>query len=36
MIAILDKGAKEPLLRERLDGEAKEFNFIGNNLMIRA
>ncbi|MCC6265576.1 MAG: hypothetical protein IT169_18535, partial [Bryobacterales bacterium] len=33
--AILDKAAKEPVLRERLEVEAKELNFIGNNLMIR-
>lgn len=33
--AILDKGAAEPVLRERLEIEAKELNFIGNNLMIR-
>lgn len=33
--AILDKAAKEPVLRERLEIEAKELNFIGNNLMIR-
>jgi len=33
--AILDKGAAEPVLRERLETEAKELNFIGNNLMIR-
>jgi hypothetical protein len=33
--AILDKGAAEPVFRERLETEAKELNFIGNNLMIR-
>lgn len=33
--AILDKAANEPVLRERLEAEAKELNFIGNNLMIR-
>lgn len=33
--AILDKAANERVLRERLDIEAKELNFIGNNLMIR-
>jgi hypothetical protein len=33
--AILDKGAAEPVLRERLENEARELNFIGNNLMIR-
>lgn len=33
--AILDKGAAEPILRERLESEARELNFIGNNLMIR-
>jgi hypothetical protein len=33
--AILDKAAKEKVLRERLDVEAKELTFIGNNLMIR-
>ncbi len=33
--AILDKAAGEPVLRERLETEAKELNFIGNNLMIR-
>jgi hypothetical protein len=33
--AIMDKGAAEPVLRERLEIEAKELNFIGNNLMIR-
>jgi hypothetical protein len=33
--AILDKGAVEPVLRERLENEARELNFIGNNLMIR-
>ena len=33
--AILDKAATEPVLRERLELEAKELNFIGNNLMIR-
>ena len=33
--AILDKGAAEPVLRERLEIEARELNFIGNNLMIR-
>jgi hypothetical protein len=33
--AILDKAAKEPVLRERLEFEARELNFIGNNLMIR-
>jgi len=33
--AILDKGAAEPVLRERLETEARELNYIGNNLMIR-
>jgi hypothetical protein len=33
--AILDKGAAEHVLRERLETEARELNFIGNNLMIR-
>lgn len=33
--AILDKAATEPVFRERLETEAKELNFIGNNLMIR-
>jgi hypothetical protein len=33
--AILDKAATEPVLRERLELEARELNFIGNNLMIR-
>ena len=33
--AILDKSAAEPVLRGRLEIEAKELNFIGNNLMIR-
>ena len=33
--AILDKAATEPILRERLESEARELNFIGNNLMIR-
>jgi len=33
--AILDKAAREPVLRERLESEARELNFIGNNLMIR-
>jgi hypothetical protein len=33
--AILDKAATEPVLRERLETEARELNFIGNNLMIR-
>ena len=33
--AILDKAAIEPVLRERLELEARELNFIGNNLMIR-
>jgi hypothetical protein len=33
--AILDKGAAEPVFRERLEIEARELNFIGNNLMIR-
>ena len=33
--AMLDKGAAEPVLRERLEAEARELNFIGNNLMIR-
>lgn len=33
--ALLDKGAGEPVLRARLEAEAKELNFIGNNLMIR-
>jgi hypothetical protein len=33
--AILDKAATEPVLRERLEFEARELNFIGNNLMIR-
>jgi hypothetical protein len=33
--AILDKGAAEPVLRARLESEARELNFIGNNLMIR-
>jgi hypothetical protein len=33
--AILDRGASEPVLRDRLETEAKELNFIGNNLMIR-
>jgi hypothetical protein len=33
--AILDKAATEPMLRERLECEARELNFIGNNLMIR-
>lgn len=32
---LLDKAAAEPVLRERLEIEAKELNFIGNNLMIR-
>jgi hypothetical protein len=33
--AILDKSATEPVLRERLELEARELNFIGNNLMLR-
>jgi hypothetical protein len=33
--ALLDRSATEPVLRERLDLEAKELTFIGNNLMIR-
>ena len=33
--ALLDKAATEPVLRERLELEAKGLNFIGNNLMIR-
>lgn len=33
--ALLDKAASEPVLRERLEIEARELNFIGNNLMIR-
>jgi hypothetical protein len=33
--AILDMAATEPVLRERLEIEARELNFIGNNLMIR-
>ena len=33
--AILDKAAAEPILRDRLEFEARELNFIGNNLMIR-
>lgn len=33
--AILDKAATEPVFRERLELEARELNFIGNNLMIR-
>lgn len=33
--AILDKAATEPVLRERLEVDAKELTFIGNNLMIR-
>lgn len=33
--AILDKAADEPVLRERLEIEARELNFIGNNMMIR-
>jgi hypothetical protein len=33
--AILDRSATEPVLRERLETEARELNFIGNNLMIR-
>jgi hypothetical protein len=33
--AIRDKAATEPIFRERLEGEARELNFIGNNLMIR-
>jgi hypothetical protein len=33
--AILDKSATEPVLRERLEFEARELSFIGNNLMIR-
>jgi hypothetical protein len=32
---ILDKSATEPVLRERLEFEARELSFIGNNLMIR-
>ena len=32
---ILDKAAREPVLRERLEIEARELNLIGNNLMIR-
>lgn len=33
--AILDRAATEPVLRDRLEGEAKELTLIGNNLMIR-
>lgn len=33
--ALLDRAAAEPVLRERLDGEARELTFLGNNLMIR-
>jgi hypothetical protein len=33
--AILDKSSAEPVLRERLETEARELNFLGNNLMIR-
>jgi hypothetical protein len=33
--AILDKAATEPIFRERLECEARELNFVGNNLMIR-
>lgn len=32
---LLDKAANEPVLRERLEIEAKELSWIGNNLMIR-
>ena len=32
---ILDKAAAEPVLRERIETEARELNLIGNNLMIR-
>jgi hypothetical protein len=33
--AILDKASAEPVLRERLESEAKELNMLGNDLMIR-
>jgi hypothetical protein len=33
--ALLDKASAEPVLRARLETEAMELNFIGNNLMIR-
>jgi hypothetical protein len=33
--ALLDRAAAEPVLRERLEVEAKELTGIGNNLMIR-
>ena len=33
--ALLDRAATEPVLRERLDFEARELTFLGNNLMIR-
>ena len=33
--ALLDRAATEPVLRERLEYEAKELTLLGNNLMIR-
>jgi hypothetical protein len=33
--ALVNRAATEPVLRERLEAEAKELTFIGNNLMIR-
>jgi hypothetical protein len=33
--AILDRAAAEPVLRARLESEARELNLVGNNLMIR-
>ncbi len=33
--ALLDQAATEPILRERLEAEAKELTLIGNNLMMR-
>lgn len=33
--ALLDRAATEPVLRDRLESEAKELTFLGNNLMIR-
>jgi hypothetical protein len=33
--ALLDRAATEPVLRDRLECEAKELTFLGNNLMIR-
>lgn len=33
--ALLDRAVAEPVLRDRIDCEARELTFLGNNLMIR-